>query len=180
MAPPIGPGAGPHAFPAVTGSAGGSEHEAALTAQYFGGPYRYVTTLPFIPRHFEREHLDNAAAAELLSIARNRYFGEAINWPGVGADSIWTAVRRVTIEYESEAFDDEVLLAGVRTVQRTNRTLVLRQAVWAEGSGREVLRSEAVIVTFDVRRRLAIEVPDEFWALIEDFDGPIGRWPANT
>jgi acyl-CoA thioesterase FadM len=150
------------------------------TAQHFGGPYRYVTTLPFIPRHFEREHLDNAAAADLLSIARNRYFGEAIDWPGIGAEKVWTAVRRVVIEYESEAFADEVLIAGVRTVQRTQRTLVLHQAVWTAGTAREVLRCEAVIVTFDVRLRQAVSVPDEFWALIEKFDGPTESWPDNT
>ena len=132
-----------------------------------------------MPRHFPWQHLDNAAAAELLSIARNRYFGEAIGWPGIGAETIWTTVRRVTIEYESEAFADEILIAGVRTVQRTNRTLLLHQSVWTQ-TGREVVRSEAVVVTFDVRLRLVVTVPDEFWALIEAFDGPIKSGPKGS
>lgn len=160
---------------ALTGS--GAEVSAR---PLFGAPYRYVTPLPFIDRHFEREHLDNAAAADLLSIARNRYFGEAIDWPGIGSDRIWTAVRRVVIEYESEAFAGDVLMAGVRAVQRTNRTVILNQSVWTDGTRREVLRCEAVIVTFDVRIRSAIPVPDEFWALIEKFDGPTNSWPADA
>lgn len=156
-----------------------SAHQEARTAGYFGGPYRYVTPLPFVPRHFERGHLDNAAAAELLSIARNKYFGEAIGWPGIGADSIWTSVRRVVIEYESEAWGDELLIAGVRAVNRTNRTVHLDQAIWAEGSGREVLRCRTVVVTFDVRLRLAVPIPAEFWTLIDKFDGPMPGWPTE-
>jgi acyl-CoA thioesterase FadM len=178
MTVPTGPGADFTADQVVAELAD-RDRDRAMTAHYFGGPYRYVKTLPFIPRHFEREHLDNAAAADLLSIARNAYFGEAICWPGIGVDAVWTAARRVTIEYESEAFADELLLAGVRAVGRTNRTLSLHQAVWT-ATGREVLRCEAVIVTFDARLRSAIPVPDEFWALIDTFDGPMRPPPANT
>lgn len=175
MRPATGSGAGYESIPAAV-----EPSPAPSTAAYFGGPYRFVTTLPFIPRHFERQHLDNAAAADLLSIARNRYFDEAIDWPGIGADKIWTTVRRVTIEYESEAFADEVLLAGVRTVRRTNRTVGLHQAVWTSGTGREVLRCKAVIVTFEARSRTAVPVPEEFWALIEKFDGPADCWPEDA
>ena len=156
------------------------DQPVARTARYFGGPYRYVTPLPFVPRHFERGHLDNAAAAELLSVARNNYFGEAIGWPGIGADSIWTSVRRVLIEYESEAWGDELLLAGVRAVNRTNRTVHLDQAIWTAESGREVVRCQTVVVTFDVRLRLAVPIPAEFWTLIDKFDGPMPRWPMES
>lgn len=145
----------------------------------FAAEFRFVAELRTEPRQFGGGHLDNAGAAELLSQARNRYFADAVAWPGIGRDTVWTSIRRVVIDYEGEAFTGERLFGGVRAVGRTRRTIHLREAVWAVEAQRMVVRCEAIVVTFDVATRSAIDVPPELWAHIERVEGPLPMLKAG-
>lgn len=134
--------------------------------------YRFVVEVRTEPRHFARGHLDNAGGAELLSCARNRYFDEAVAWPGIGPHTIWLPVRHVAIDYESEAFAGERLRCGVRARGRTRRTIAVEQTMWEAHHRRVVLRCTAVVVVFDTVAQRSIPVPDELWAAVrraEDF-----------
>lgn len=129
--------------------------------------YRFVIEVPTEPRQFARGHLDNAGGAELLSTARNRYFAEAVAWPGIGPDTLWLPVRHVAIDYESEAFAGERFFCGVRVRGRSRRTIALEQTMWEVRSGRVVLRCKAVLVVFDTATKRSIAVPDELWAAVQ-------------
>jgi acyl-CoA thioesterase FadM len=140
--------------------------------------YRFVVEVPTEPRQFAGGHLDNAGGAELLSAARNRYFAEAVAWPGIGPDTVWIPVRHVAIDYESEAFAGERLLCGVRACGRTRRTITLGQTMWEACSRRVVLRCTAVVVVFDTAVRRSIAVPDELWAAVQQAEysaPPLGK-----
>jgi acyl-CoA thioesterase FadM len=129
--------------------------------------YRFVVEVSYEPRHFARGHLDNAGGAELLSCARNRYFAEAVAWPGIGPRTIWLPVRHVAIDYESEAFAGERLRCGVRARGRSTRTITVEQTMWEASSRRVVLRCTAVIVAFDTVAQRSIPVPDDLWAAVQ-------------
>ena len=129
--------------------------------------YRFVVEVAALPRHFARGHLDNAGGAELLSCARNRYFAEAVAWPGIGPRTLWLPVRHVAIDYESEAFAGEMLRCGVRARGRSLRTITVGQTMWEARSRRVVLRCTAVVVVFDTVAQRSIPVPDELWAAVQ-------------
>jgi acyl-CoA thioesterase FadM len=129
--------------------------------------YRFVIELATEPRQFARGHLDNAGGAELLSDARNRYFSEAVAWPGIGPHTVWLPVRHVAIDYESEAFSGERLLCGVRVRGRSTRTITLEQTMWEARSRRVVLRCTAVVVVFDTVSKRSIAVPDALWVAVQ-------------
>lgn len=157
----------------MAGVAGNIDRTQEVAIDGVASEFGFVVELRTEPRQFGGGHLDNAGAAELLSQARNRYFAEAVAWPGIGRDTVWTSVRRLVIEYESEAFTGERLAAGVRCIGRTRRTVRLREAMWAADAGRVVARCEAVIVTFDVSSRTSIDVPAELWEHVQRFEGPL-------
>lgn len=136
-------------------------------------PYRFVMDLPVQDRHFNHNHLDAAATAELLLAARSTYFREGVGWPGLGP-AFWLVYRNLTIDYLSEAFLGEQLRCGVMAVSRSRRTIVLNQLIWEASSERPIAAGRVADVAFDVQSRQAVDLPEDLWDAVQRFEqGPL-------
>lgn len=125
--------------------------------------------MPVQDRHYNQNHLDAAATAELLLAARSAYLREAVRWPGLGPD-FWLVYRHLTIDYLSEAFVGEGLRCGVAAVSRSRRAIILDQLIWEASSERPIASGRVADVAFDVRTRQAVDLPEDLWAAVQRFE----------
>jgi len=148
-----------------------SEHTqpAHEVQQPHGFDFVFVSELPLEDRHFNDAHLFAGSASELLINARSAYL-KAVAWPRLGPE-FWLIIRHLAIDYVTEAFAGERLWCGVRAVSRSAKTAHLELCVWEGDSRRVVLQGAIADVAFDVRARVAVEIPDDLWLAIERYEG---------
>jgi acyl-CoA thioesterase FadM len=135
--------------------------------------WRPVTLLS---HHYSGGHLTALAADELFFAARGVYFSDTIVDSGIGAD-FWLIYRHLSVDYLAEAFVGEPLRTGVRTVGRSRRSVHVQQVLQAQAGTflpyRTIVRARLVMVAFDVRQRVAVDLPEVLWQAIQAFEGPI-------
>jgi acyl-CoA thioesterase FadM len=113
-------------------------------------------------------HLVDYETGKLISNLWSIYLAKAREGTAPGATP---ALRRTTNDFHSEGFSGQQFQRGIRMVSRTRRGCTLRAGLWHAEDGRMIQTAEIVTVFIDPDAGGAAEVPADFWANVEAFEG---------
>lgn len=106
-------------------------------------------------------HLDNALLLTLVSEARLRFF-KSLGYTELDVEGVGIIVADAAVQYKSEAFHGEVLVAAMTPVDFNKYGCDLVWRLSEKDSGREVARGKTGIVFFDYTSRKMAPVPAAF------------------
>lgn len=106
-------------------------------------------------------HLDNAMLLTLVSEARLRFF-KSLGYTELDVEGVGIIVADAAVQYKSEAFHGEVLVAAMTPVDFNKYGCDLVWRLSEKDSGREVARGKTGIVFFDYTSRKMAPVPAAF------------------
>lgn len=106
-------------------------------------------------------HLDNALLLTLVSEARLRFF-KSLGYTELDVEGVGIIVADAAVQYKSEAFHGEVLVAAMTPVDFNKYGCDLVWRLSEKESGREVARGKTGIVFFDYATRKMAPVPVAF------------------
>ncbi len=106
-------------------------------------------------------HLDNALLLTLVSEARLRFL-KSLGYTELDVEGVGIIVADAAVQYKSEAFHGEVLVAAMTPVDFNKYGCDLVWRLSEKDSGREVARGKTGIVFFDYTSRKMAPVPAAF------------------
>ena len=106
-------------------------------------------------------HLDNALLLTLVSEARLRFL-KSLGYTELDVEGVGIIVADAAVQYKSEAFHGEVLVAAMTPVDFNKYGCDLVWRLSEKDSGREVARGKTGIVFFDYTCRKMAPVPAAF------------------
>ena len=106
-------------------------------------------------------HLDNALLLTLVSEARLRFL-KSLGYTELDVEGVGIIVADAAVQYKSEAFHGEVLVAAMTPVDFNKYGCDLVWRLSEKDSGREVARGKTGIVFFDYTSRKMAPVPEAF------------------
>jgi acyl-CoA thioesterase FadM len=114
-------------------------------------------------------HLLDFQTQELVTTMWRRYVAAVRD--SLDFSRVQPVLRKVSYTLDGEAMPGDSLQVGLRMRSRTRRSCTFEGAVWHAGDGRPVHTAELVMVFVDTTARASVEVPAEFWAAVERFEG---------
>jgi len=106
-------------------------------------------------------HLDNALLLTLVSETRLRFL-KSLGYTELDVEGVGIIVADAAVQYKSEAFHGEVLVAAMTPVDFNKYGCDLVWRLSEKDSGREVARGKTGIVFFDYTSRKMAPVPAAF------------------
>ena len=106
-------------------------------------------------------HLDNALLLTMVSEARLRFL-KSLGYTELDVEGVGIIVADAAVQYKSEAFHGEVLVAAMTPVDFNKYGCDLVWRLSEKDSGREVARGKTGIVFFDYTSRKMAPVPAAF------------------
>ena len=106
-------------------------------------------------------HLDNAQLLSLISEARVRFF-KSLGYTELNVEGVGIIVADAALQYLSEAFHGEVLMAEMTPADFNKYGCDLIWRLREKESGREVARGKTGILFFDYDARKPVPVPPRF------------------
>lgn len=108
-------------------------------------------------------HLDNAQLLSLVSEARVRFF-RSLGYTEMDVEGVGIIVADAALQYLSEAFHGEVLIAETTPADFSKYGCDLMWCLREKESSREVARGKTGILFFDYTARKPVAVPAGFLA----------------
>lgn len=134
--------------------------------------YRHRTSVQVRFRDIDAfGHVNNAVVSTYVELARVRYLRDVLRLNPVGPqDRMPLILAMIRIDYRSPIFLDDRVEVGSR-VDWVGRTSFHMSHHLQQQDGRELARTESVLVTYDYERARPMPVPDDWRAALTAHEG---------
>jgi acyl-CoA thioesterase FadM len=116
----------------------------------------------------DHHHLVDYQTQEMVSTLWSKYLARARE--GLPPSAVIPAMRRVSYSLDSEAFGGQALQRGIKVLGRSRRSTTFAAGLWHKDDGRMVHSAEMVTVFVEPGKG-SVEVPEDFWAAVEQIEG---------
>ncbi|HEX6129284.1 MAG TPA: thioesterase family protein [Candidatus Limnocylindria bacterium] len=134
--------------------------------------YRHRTSVQVRFRDIDAfGHVNNAVVSSYVELARVTYLRDVLKLNPVGPeDRMPLILAMIRIDYRSPIFLEDRIEVGSR-VDWVGRTSFHMSHHLQQQDGRELARTESVLVTYDYERARPMPVPDEWRAVLTAHEG---------
>ena len=114
-------------------------------------------------------HVNNSVYFALYDLAKTTYvkdvLGDSVDWRRMGI-----VVANINANFLLPVFFDDKIKIETATVHLGNKSFTLLQRAVTEDTGEVKCECKTVMVMFDLKEKQPMQIPDEFKALIRDYE----------
>ncbi|MBO5467584.1 MAG: acyl-CoA thioesterase [Prevotella sp.] len=114
-------------------------------------------------------HVNNSVYFALYDLAKTTYvkdvLGDSVDWRRMGI-----VVANINANFLLPVFFDDKIKIETATVHLGNKSFTLLQRAVTEDTGEVKCECKTVMVMFDLKEKQPMQIPDEFKAIIRDYE----------
>ena len=114
-------------------------------------------------------HVNNSVYFALYDLAKTTYvkdvLGDSVDWRRMGI-----VVANINANFLLPMFFDDKIKIETATVHLGNKSFTLLQRAVTEDTGEVKCECKTVMVMFDLKEKQLMQIPDEFKAIIRDYE----------
>lgn len=114
-------------------------------------------------------HVNNSVYFALYDLAKTTYvkdvLGDSVDWRRMGI-----VVANINANFLLPVFFDDKIKIETATVHLGNKSFTLLQRAVTENTGEVKCECKTVMVMFDLKEKQPMQIPDEFKAIIRDYE----------
>jgi len=114
-------------------------------------------------------HVNNSVYFALYDLAKTTYvkdvLGDSVNWRRMGI-----VVANINANFLLPVFFDDKIKIETATVHLGNKSFTLLQRAVTEDTGEVKCECKTVMVMFDLKEKQPMLIPDEFKAIIREYE----------
>ena len=114
-------------------------------------------------------HVNNSVYFALYDLAKTTYvkdvLGNSVDWRRMGI-----VVANINANFLLPVFFDDKIKIETATVHLGNKSFTLLQRAVTEDTGEVKCECKTVMVMFDLKEKLPMQIPDEFKAIIREYE----------
>lgn len=114
-------------------------------------------------------HVNNSVYFALYDLAKTTYvkdvLGDSVDWRRMGI-----VVANINANFLLPMFFDDKIKIETATVHLGNKSFTLLQRAVTEDTGEVKCECKTVMVMFDLKEKQPMQIPDEFKAIIRDYE----------
>jgi len=115
-------------------------------------------------------HVNNVVYFRYFENARVEYFRRIGWWDYMAATGVGPIVASTQARFRRPVDYPDTLLAGAKVISFGTDRFTIRHVLVSRKSGEMVTEGDAVIVSFDYRGNIKVDVPDELRRRIEELE----------
>ncbi|MFI3319057.1 MAG: thioesterase family protein [Rikenellaceae bacterium] len=116
------------------------------------------------------QHINNVVLQQYYDLGKVQYFKSVLSISNMCTDITFIVVNTNTNYYE-ELFGDDKFHVTTRIIKVGTKSITLRQEIVDIPTQRVKGCSESVLVAFDLRERVSVEIPSDKRAMILAYEG---------
>lgn len=114
-------------------------------------------------------HVNNSVYFALYDLAKTTYvkdvLGDSVDWRRMGI-----VVANINANFLLPVFFDDKIKIETATMHLGNKSFTLLQRAVTEDTGEVKCECKTVMVMFDLKEKQPMQIPDEFKAIIRDYE----------